>query len=399
MDVRFELALTPEDEAFRDEIRAFLDANLPPKWGTSGFKAWSTEREQVAFVQNWQHELNRARLAAISWPEEFGGRDATPMQQIVYAQEMSHRSAPDGVNKGAISRGGPIIIQFGTDWQRERFLLKMLSGEEVWCQGFSEPDAGSDLASLKTRAVLEGDEYAITGQKIWTTRAHLSDWCFLLARTDPDAPKHRGITYFLVDMKSPGVTVRPLKQITGRSEFNEVFFDEVHVPRTQVVGEPNRGWQVATTFLNYERASLGDTTRLELRLQRVTRLAMDTVIDGRRRLDDPIIRDKLVRFAARVEALRQMGWNTTVSSLLGAAPGPESAFVKMLWSETDQGLADLAMDIAGAYGVLTAGSPHAIKGGNVPLSYLIMRAATIGGGTSEVQRNIIGERVLGLPKS
>jgi alkylation response protein AidB-like acyl-CoA dehydrogenase len=396
--VRYKLALSAEDEAFRDEVRAFLDRNLPAEWGKPGNKPWRNEREELEFLKDWQYRLYQARLVAIAWPEEYGGRGAGVMHQILFAQEMARRGAPPILNRGAILGGGPVIIQWGSDWQKQRFLDTMLRGEEIWCQTFSEPDAGSDLASLRTRAVADGDDFLVTGQKIWTTRGHIADWSFLLARTDPDRPKHHGITYFLLDMKSPGLTVQPLKQISGLSEFNQVFFDNVRVPRQLVVGEVNQGWQVATNLLNYERAGFGDTTRIERRLRVVLKLAQETVVDGKRRFDDPFVRDQIVRNAALVEALRQIGWRGVVAGLQGAPPGHESAISKLLMTETDQGMSELGMDLLGPYSLLTRGSPNTVKGGNAPLSYLIMRASTIGGGTSEIQRNIIGERVLGLPR-
>jgi alkylation response protein AidB-like acyl-CoA dehydrogenase len=393
----YELELTPEDEAFRQELRHFLDENLPPDWGRPGAKPWRGEQERIAFLKDWQRRLHAAGLAAIAWPEEYGGRGAGVMQQVIYGEEMARRSTPDVINRGAILQIGPAIIQWGSDDQKAFFLPRMLNADDLWCQGFSEPDAGSDLASLKTRAVADGDEFVISGAKIWTSRADIADWCLLLARTDPDAPKHHGISCFIVDMRAPGISVRPLKQISGPSGFNQVFFDEVRVPRTSLVGPLNEGWRVATTTLRYERAGTS-TSRAERRLEIVAKLARETVVDGRRRIDDPLVREKLARFSAVVEALRQIGWRSIVGGLQGSPPGPETSIAKLLWSETDQAMADFGMELLGPYGVLQAGSPHAVKGGNPALSYLIMRAATIGGGTSEVQRNIIGERVLGLPR-
>jgi alkylation response protein AidB-like acyl-CoA dehydrogenase len=395
--MQFELVLSDADRAFQAEVRAFLDANLPKGWGTPGFRAWRNEEEQIAFLRDWQYRLYKAGLAAIAWPEEWGGRNATLIQQLIFNQEMQRRAAPEILNRGAILRGGPILMQWGTEWQKQRFLPKMLSGEEFWCQTFSEPDAGSDLAALRTRAELDGDDYVINGHKIWTTRAQYADWSFLLARTDPNAPKHHGISYFLLNMKSPGVIVRPLKQISGRSEFNEVLLQDVRIPRAYLVGEPNKGWQVATNFLNFERASLGDTTRLEKRLRIVTRLAKETIVDGQRKFDDPLVQDELARFATLAEALRLIGQRTILAGLRGT-PGPESAVAKLLTTETDQQMANFGLDLLGPAGILERGSPRALKEGNAALSYLIMRAATIGGGTSEIQRNLIGERILGLPR-
>jgi alkylation response protein AidB-like acyl-CoA dehydrogenase len=394
-----ELELAPEDEAFRDEVRAFLDANLPEGWGTRAYRAPRDEAGRIEMLRDWHRRLHRAGLVAIAWPEEFGGRGAGFVQQMVFNTEMARRRAPDSINRSAVAYIGPTIIQWGSDWQKRHFLPRILSGEDVWCQGFSEPDAGSDLAALRTRAETDGEDFVVTGHKVWTSRAHYADWCFVLARTDPDAPRHRGISCLLVDLRSKGITIRPIRQISGQSEFNEVFFDEARVPRRCLVGEPNDGWSVANSTLSYERAGLSRTQRIERRLDILLGLARELQIDGRPRIEDPIVRERLVRFAVKVGALRHLSARVSAAGLRGAAPGPEVSIAKLLTSELDQAMADFGMDLAGPYAALVKGSDHALKGGNVPLSYLIMRAATIGGGTSEIQRNLIAERVLGLPKS
>lgn len=394
-----ELDLSPADQAFRDEVRSFLDANLPEGWGTRAYKAPPDEASRIGFQRDWQRRLHRAGLAAIAWPVEYGGRGAGFVQQMVYNTEMARRRAPDPINRSAVAYIGPTIIQWGSDWQREHFLPRILSGEDVWCQGFSEPDAGSDLASLRTRAELDGDEFVLTGHKVWTSKAHFADWCFVLARTDPTAPKHQGISCLLVDLRSEGITIRPIRQISGQSDFNEVFFDGVRVPRSCLVGEQNDGWRVANATLGYERAGLSRTQRIERRLDILVGLARDLRIDGQPQIEDPVVREQLVRFAVEVEALRNISARASAAGLRGAAPGPEVSIAKLLTSELDQAMADFGMDLAGPYAALVKGSKHALKGGNIPLSYLIMRAATIGGGTSEIQRNLIAERVLGLPKS
>jgi len=394
-----ELHLTHEDEAFRAEVRAFLDECLPAGWGTLEYEGPRDEASRVEFQREWQRRLFEAGLVAIAWPKEYGGRDAGFVQQMIYDSEMARRRAPDPINRSAIAYIGPTIIQWGSDWQKGHFLPRILSGDDVWCQGFSEPGAGSDLAAIRTRAVLDGDEFVLTGQKVWTSKAHLADWCYVLARTDPSAPKHEGLSCFLVDMRTPGITVRPLRQISGRSEFNEVFFDEVRVPRRCLVGEQNAGWRIANSTLRYERAGLSRTSRIERRLEILVALAREITVDEKPRWEDPIVREHLARFAVRVEALRNLAARANAASLRGASPGPEVSIAKLLTSELDQAMADYAMDLAGPYAALVRGSPHALKGGNVPLSYLIMRAATIGGGTSEIQRNVIAERVLGLPRS
>jgi alkylation response protein AidB-like acyl-CoA dehydrogenase len=393
----FELELTAEDEAFRAEVRAFLDNNLPKDWGKSGVRFWSNEKERLEFLRGWQRTLKAGNMLAIAWPKEFGGRDATVMQQIIYSDEMSKQSTPEVLLRGAFNQIGPAVIQWGSEELRDYFLPRMLNADDIWCQGFSEPDAGSDLASLKTRAVADGDEFLVSGSKIWTSRADHADYCFLLARTDPDAPKHHGITCFILDMHQPGITIRPLRQIHGPTGFNQVFFDNVRVPRNRIVGELNEGWRVATTTLRYERAGTA-TSRAERRFEIITKMARETVVDGKRRIEDPIVREKLVRYSGIVEALRLIGWKSIVGGLQGLPPGPETSIAKLVWSETDQSMAEFGMDLLGPYGVLQSGSPHVQRRGHPATSYLLMRAATIGGGTSEIQRNIIGERLLGLPK-
>ncbi|MEJ2340298.1 MAG: acyl-CoA dehydrogenase family protein [Gemmatimonadales bacterium] len=395
----FELDLEAADRVFRDEVRSFLAANLPEGWGTPAYRAPRDEAGRIELQRDWHRRLHEAGLVAISWPVEHGGRGAGFVQQMIYNTEMARRRAPEPINKSAVAYIGPTIIQWGSDWQREHFLPRILSAEDVWCQGFSEPGAGSDLASLRTRAELDGEDFVVTGHKVWTSKAHYADWCYVLARTDPGAPKHRGISCLLVDLRSDGITIRPIRQISGRSEFNEVFFDGVRVPRRCLVGELNGGWRVANSTLSYERAGLSRTERIERRLDILLGLARELAVDGRPQLEDPVVREQLVRFAVKVEALRNISVRVSAAGLRGSAPGPEVSIAKLLTSELDQAMSEFGMDLAGPYAALVRGSEHAIKAGNVPLSYLIMRAATIGGGTSEIQRNLIAERVLGLPKS
>jgi alkylation response protein AidB-like acyl-CoA dehydrogenase len=395
--MQFDLPLSPADEAFRREVRGFLDANSPGELKSAATDSNGDEADGFELLRRWQARLHEANLLAIAWPSEYGGRDATLIQQLIYNHEMALHGAPEPINRSAIIHTGPTIIRWGSNWQKRRFLPKMLSAEEIWCQGFSEPDAGSDLASLRTLAEVDGDSFLITGHKVWTTRAHIADWCFLLARSDPFVPKHQGISCFLVDMKSVGVTVRPIKQISGDSGFNQVSLDKVRVPKECMVGELNGGWRVATTTLSFERAGQGSTTRVERRLHLVTRLAKETLVDGTPRLKDPVVSERLAHHAVIVEALRQMSSKGLVSILEGTA-GAESSVAKLLTSEIDQALSELSLDLLGPYAALVRGSPAAVKNGNVPLAYLLVRAATIGGGTSEMQRNLIAERLLGLPR-
>jgi alkylation response protein AidB-like acyl-CoA dehydrogenase len=302
------------------------------------------------------------------------------------------------VNRSAINQLGPTIMQWGDDAQRAHFLPRILTGEDVWCQGFSEPDAGSDLASLRTRAEVDGEALVVTGQKIWTSKAEYADWIYILARTDPAAPKHEGISFVLVDLRSDGIEIRPIRQITGRSEFNEVFFSAVRIPLANVVGRLNDGWRVAHSTLGYERVGQSRTHRIERRLDILLDMATTPVGDATRPVDDPLVRHELTRFAAQVEALRQIAAQATAAGVRGVEPGPEASVAKLLTSEVDQAMAGFGLDLAGVAGTLRRGSPGAAKDGNVALSYLLMRAATLGAGTSEIQRNLIGERLLGLPR-
>lgn len=346
----------------------------------------------------WQRRLHDAGLAAISWPTEFGGRGATPVQQLIFAAELAAVRAPEPINRSAINQLGPTIIQWGTAEQRDYYLPRILSAEDVWCQGFSEPDAGSDLASLTTRARVEGDELVVSGQKVWTSKAHYANRIYLLARTDPNADPRKGISYILADLASAGIDVRPIRQISGDSEFSEVFFDDVRVPLSNVLGPLHDGWRVAKSTLGYERVGQSRTHRIERRLDILIEMAKDSgALNDSGRADD-YITDHLVRFAAQVEALRQISSQATAAGIRGVSPGPEASVAKLLTSEVDQAMANFGLDLAGPAGILEPGSPSAAKHGNVAKSYLLMRAATFGAGTSEIQRNVIAERLLGLPR-
>jgi alkylation response protein AidB-like acyl-CoA dehydrogenase len=383
--------LGEKERAFRDEVRTFLARNA------ADFADRRT-RSSLDGMREWQRRLHDAGLAAVGWPTEFGGRSASPVEQLVFNTEMGRAGAPEPINRSAINQLGPTIIQWGTPAQQEHYLPRILSGEDVWCQGFSEPDAGSDLASLRTRAHIDGDDLVVNGQKIWTSKAHYANRIYVLARTDPEAPKHDGISYLLVDLHSPGIEVRPIRQIAGSAEFSEVFFSDVRVPITNVVGPLHQGWRVANSTLGYERVGQSRTHRIERRLGMVTRLATTTLFDGVARIEDPRVRARLVEFAARVEALRFIASSATAAGVLGRAPGPEASLAKLLTSEVDQEMATFGLDLAGRAGVLVSGSPGAAKLGAVAQGYLVMRAATLGAGTSEIQRNVIGEKLLGLPR-
>jgi alkylation response protein AidB-like acyl-CoA dehydrogenase len=394
-----DFTLTSDQQAFRERVRSWLKANIPAEWKSLG----STEvprAEAYEFLRTWQGQLHAGGFIGVTWPKEYGGQGLTFVEEMILHEEMALQKAPPMLNVLGVGMAGPTIIAYGTEEQKKRYPEKILSCEEIWCQGYSEPNSGSDLAALQTRAVKDGDHYVINGQKVWTSLAHMADWMMLLARTDPDAPKHKGITYFLLDMHAPGVTVKPLKQITGDAEFNEVFFDNVRVHERQVLGGVNNGWAVGLTTLMYERLALGFGLQVRLRI------ALESLLDMARRVEktgrvvtkDPVMRQKLAQLWIDTEALKYTGARGITKLLKGELPGPEASAGKMGWVETNQKLQELAMEIEGPYAQLTRGSDRAIDGGVWQYGFLRSRANSIEGGTTEIQKNIIGERVLGLPK-
>jgi len=394
-----DFTLSPDQEAFRQRVRRWLEANIPDDWTRFGLSE-VPRPEAYAFLRKWQAALYDAGFIGITWPKEYGGQGLTFVEEMILHQEMALQKAPPMLNVLGVGMAGPTIIAYGTEEQKKRYPAKILSCEEIWCQGYSEPNAGSDLASLQTRAVKDGDHWVINGQKVWTSLAHIADWMMLLARTDPDAPKHKGITYFLLDMKSPGVTVKPLKQLTGDAEFNEVFFDNVRVHESRVLGGVNNGWAVGLTTLMYERLALGFGLQVRLRI------SVDQLVDMARRMEkngrsltkDPVMRQKLAQLWIDTESLKYTGARAVTRLLKGELPGPEASTGKMMWVETHQRLQELAMEIQGPFSQLARGSAAAVDGGVWQYSFLRSRANSIEGGTTEIQKNIIGERVLGLPK-
>jgi alkylation response protein AidB-like acyl-CoA dehydrogenase len=396
-----DFTLTPEQQSFRDEVRDWLKRNLPRSWVERLHGGSDIPRpDAYEFLRQWQGKLNEAGFMGLTWPKESGGRGLTFMEEMILQQEMALAKAPPVLNILAVGMAGPTIIAYGTEEQKKRYPPKMLSCEEIWCQGYSEPNAGSDLAAVQTRAVKEGEYYVVNGQKVWTSLAHMADWMMLLARTDPDAPKHKGITYFLLDMKSPGVTVKPLKQITGDAEFNEVYFDNVRVHESQILGGVNNGWGVGLTTLMYERLALGFgiQVRLRIALDALVELARHTVKNGVPVTQDPVMRQKLAQMWIDTEVFKYTGARAITKLLKGELPGPEASTGKIMWVEGHQRLQELAMEIEGPFSQLTQGSPWAVAGGLWQHTFLRSRANSIEGGTTEIQRNIIGERVLGLPK-
>jgi alkylation response protein AidB-like acyl-CoA dehydrogenase len=393
-----DLNLTAEEKAFRDEFRVWLAANVPRDWS-----AWRERPldELFPYLRAWQRKLFEGDWAAVSWPKEYGGRGATLMQQAIFWEEMARVEAPPMANALGLGLIGPTIIGYGTDAQKKRFIPKILSAEEIWCQGFSEPNAGSDLAALQTDARLDGGDYIVNGQKVWTSYGWLGDWCELVVRTDQAAPKHRGLTVLLVNMKSPGVEVRPLRQMTGESEFNEIFFRDVRVPVENVLGKVNDGWNVAVSTLMHERGAYGARLILTFKrnIHRLIEVSRTTQRNGHTAAQDPIFRQRLAQCFAEVEIMRlnQLRAFSRISAT--GIPGPEGSIQKLFWSELNQRLQQLAQELLGPYGQLLGGDSHAIDKGVWSYGYLRSRGNTIEAGTSEVQRNIIGHFVLGLPRS
>jgi alkylation response protein AidB-like acyl-CoA dehydrogenase len=389
-----DLTLSPSEEEFRDEVRAWLQENHPGPEPEAGLD------EVMSFRRDWQLKLHEAGWAGISWPKEYGGRGATMIEQAIFAAEATRQEAPAPANVLGLAMGGPVVIAHGSDEQKARYLEPILTGEEIWCQGFSEPESGSDLASLKTRAVKDGDEWVVTGQKVWTTFAQYAKWCMLVARTDPDAPKHQGLTYFLMDMEQEAVQTRPLVQITGEGEFNEVFFEEARVPDANVVGGVGNGWAVAITTLMNERAGLafGAISQIQNSLGRLSKLARETPAGGGTAADDPYFRQRIAQLYIEVETMRLNAYRGLTKTMQSGIPGPEGSLGKWQWADINQDLTELALEIEGAYSMLARGSDHAVAGGAWQYSFLRSRANSIEGGTTDILKNIIAERVLGLPR-
>jgi alkylation response protein AidB-like acyl-CoA dehydrogenase len=390
-----DLNLSANEQQFRDEFRAWLVANLPVEWAGGGIGSEDRE-DYLKYLRDWQRSLYDGGWAGISWPKEYGGRGATLMEHAIFQEEMARANAPQLIGTIGLSLVGPTIIAMGTEAQKSRYLPTILSGEEIWCQGFSEPNAGSDLAALGTKAIRDGDAFVINGQKIWTSFAQFADWCLLLVRTDSEAPKHKSITCLLANMRSEGISVRPLRQMSGDSGFNEVFFSNVRVPVSQVLGEVNKGWTTAITALMNERANLGTGIQVVFKRNLEALIARSHTVErnGRRASEDPIVRQKLAQAYLELEILR-LNTNRALTSLSKTGiPGAEGSIQKLYWSEMNQRTQQVAQEILGPYGQLSD-----FDNGKWSYAYLRARGNTIEAGTSEIQRNIIAERVLGLPKS
>ncbi|MEA2438109.1 MAG: hypothetical protein QOF65_2665 [Thermoleophilaceae bacterium] len=375
-----DLTLSPQEESFRDELRSWLADNHPGQEPNGDEAAFE-------FRRSWQRKLHDESYAGLSWPEEYGGRGATLIEQAIFNEELVRARAPMPANVLGLIMGGPVVIAHGSEEQKERFLKPILTAEEIWCQGFSEPESGSDLASLKTKAVKDNGEWVVTGQKVWTTFAHEAKWCMLVARTDQDAPKHKGLTYFIMDMDQEAVQVRPLRQITGEAEFNELFIEEARIPDENVVGGVGNGWMVAITTLMHERAGIGFSSAVGLKI--ALGQLMDLVIE-RGLADDDVIRQRIAQLYIEAEVTRLTASRGLTQQMKTGIPGPEGSLVKWQWSDTNQAMTELATEVRGPEGP--------VVDDEWTYRFLRARANSIEGGTTEILRNIVAERVLGLPR-
>ena len=395
----------PEAAVCRTKVQAFLAEKLPKNWGGTG----QLEGEELeAFVTEWRAILAAAGYLAPNWPVEYGGAGLTALEQVILAEEFARAGVPGGGPNDVfgIQMLGNTLLRWGTEEQKKHYLPRILSGDDVWCQGYSEPNAGSDLSNVGLKGELDGDQWILNGQKIWTSAGHLADHIFTLARTDPDAPRHKGISFILVDMRQPGIEVRPIKMISGESEFNEVFYTDAVAPKGEVIGGVNNGWAVAMTLLGFERgeAAAVSPIRYQAELDRLLLMAKERGVNT-----DPRIRQRLAWCHSKVQMMRYLGMRTLTQFLQGHHPGPDAAIGKLFWSEYHKVVTELAMDIMGAdamvptgrrpssaFGADDAGAPNSTN--SWAMTFLNARAGTIYAGSSQVQRNIVGEMVLGLPK-
>jgi alkylation response protein AidB-like acyl-CoA dehydrogenase len=387
-----------ELEIYRKDLRAWMDASIPDWWreevAVTGFEA----EDRFDELRVWHRQLFEAGYMGVTWPKEYGGQGLTMQHEIVRSEELQRAGAPPTVNLLGITLCAPALLGFGSEEQKQRYLRKMLSGEEVWCQGYSEPGSGSDLAGLQTRAVTDGDDYVVNGQKIWTSNGQQADWMFCLVRTDPDAKKHHGIGFLLMEMGSPGIEVAALHQMTGGTDFCQVFFSDVRVPRSNLVGEPTQGWQIANHVLMHERGADVGCLRYQGFLDTIAEQAQRPRPGGTRLADDPVFRQRWSQLRIEFEVLRQNTLKALELQKSGGTPGPESSLFKLQASEFEQRLTRFATGVQGPYGQLWQDSERVTDRGIWQFREMWARAYSIYAGTSEIQRNIISERVLGLPR-
>jgi len=387
-----DLGYTAEEEAFRHEVRSWLESNLPAAWRQDG-KGGYRDEEDTDLQRDWQRKLHEGGWLKLGWPTEVGGRGATPVMQAIYQEEMARVGAPGILGRLGVTLLAPTLAGLGSQWQKDTYVEKILSGELIFCQGFSEPDAGSDLAGLRTRAEKRDGKWMLSGQKTWSSGAHYSDKSFLLARTDASAEPHRGIGFFLVDMHQPGVEVRRIKQMTGGGEFCEIFLSGAEVDERDLVGLPGDGWKIAMTVFGFERGGLAQAARFERAVDDLAALARDRGAGG-----DPATRQKIAQARIEAHVFRLIGLRNLTRAQHGHAPGPEASVTKLYWSEMDKRLQEAAIGAEGMYGALAPDSPFAVEDGRWQYGWMWAQAETIYAGSSEIQRNIIAERVLGLPR-
>jgi len=391
--------LTPEDEKFREEFRAWLAKAFPKDEPAPRL---DTVEDRIRAYRNYQKKLFDGGYAGIHYPKEYGGRGGTLMEEIIVTEELTPYAIAHAasVNSIGFGMGLPTIYSVGTEEQKRKFIPRLLDGTHVWCQAFSEPNSGSDAASISTRAEKKDGYYLVNGQKVWITSAQYADMCMLLVRTDPDVPKHKGLSYFLLDMKLPGVEVRPIKQISEESEFNEIFLDNVKIPENMLVGRENEGWGVAVTTLMFERI-MGDLSMASMFMRefyQLLNMARGMKRRGTPVLEDPMIRQNIAQIYIELMVLKYNGYRSAGKAIKGGVPGPEGSIGKLLWSETHKRMAELAMEIQGPFNQLMERSPLTVEDGYWQYLFLTSKSGTIAAGTSEILKNIIGERVLGLPK-
>lgn len=392
-----DFSFTEQEEAFRTELKEWLEYNLPDGWLSGNRRIPKEINEKVEFLNGWQRKLFKGGWAGISWPVKYGGRGASLLEEVIYEQEMARVKAPPMINLVGLAMVGPTLLQLGTEEQKERYVNKILRGEEIWCQGYSEPNAGSDLAALQTKAVKQGNKWVINGQKIWTSYAHYSDYCFLLARTEQTGKKHEGITAFIVDMHQDGVETKPIRSIEGYHDFNETFFNDAIAYDADIVGEVNQGWSVGLALLSHERVGVArQTFRQQIQLEEIVQLAKTLHKNGKPLIKDPIVRHKLIGFRERTKALLFNYYRNLTNTIQKGHPGPEGSLDKLASSELGKEMLSFAMSLQGQGSVLW--KEDALINQSWQDDYLHSFAFTIAGGSSEIQKNIVAERILGLPK-
>jgi alkylation response protein AidB-like acyl-CoA dehydrogenase len=397
MDFNF----TPEQNAFRNEFTSWLAQNLPADWDPLQYRVYESQEEWNRLYRGFQNKLYRAGYAALHYPREFGGQGKTLIHELIVSETIASTCLELKI-PGVVTHGmaAPLLLLCGREDQKKEFLPRIFDGTHVWCQGFSEPNAGSDVVNVSTRAVKKNGFYIVSGQKVWTSFAHLANYCLLLVRTDAGGPKHKGLTYLLLDMTLPGVEVRPIRQITGEPEFNEIFLEEVRIPEAMRVGQEGEGWRIAISTLMFERA-MGDAVMAGAYLRNIRammHMARQVKRSGRPVLEEPVFRQQLGQAYINVMAVKMHGYRSLGHLLRGQVPGPEGSIGKILWSETNQTLCESALQMQGPFSQLVKGSPWCIQEGMWQYLYLKSKGSTIAAGTTEVLRNVIGERILGLPK-